>query len=120
MGIVTYVLWFLEPDRIRMLCLRLGDTGSDKDVYKSDSMNVLTADRPSMFAEITVSALEPLLVVDIFWCDGLIWRRNLNYHGLILTESWLGLDYLQSSQRARCLHYLITALKCGVMASIVT
>ena len=76
MDIVTYALWFQEPDRTRMLCLRLEDTGSDKDVHKSDSMNVLTADRPSMFAEITVSALEPLLVVYIFWCDGLIWRRN--------------------------------------------
>ena len=68
-------------------------------------MEASTADRPTMFAEITVSALErlSLLVVDIFWCDGLMWRRNANNLGLVLTMSWLDRTYLLRSRRARFL-----------------
>ena len=60
-------------------------------LHKSDSMEALTADIPSMFTEIAVSAQERLwlLVVDIFRCDGLMWRRNWN---IIYYLYWPDLD----------------------------
>ena len=53
-----------------VLCESLGDTKSDSTLlHMSDSMDALEAVRPSMFADITVSAVERLwlFTVDIVW-----------------------------------------------------